>query len=107
MGTFGALNKWASGIGGIFFLLNAGNLCQNCNQAMANWGWGQYTCNTVESSLLVTQSLIGMQSTVVLIMVATTTTNKPDLLNMSQLTINGHSLPISIYVVHATIYGSF
>jgi len=119
--TFGALNKWASGIGGIFFLLNAGNLCQNCNQAMANWGWGEYTCNTVESALLVTQSLIGMQLTVILIMAATTTTNKTDLLKISapmvggclaqlvygsQLTINGHSLPISLYAVHATIYGS-
>jgi len=120
--TFGALNKWAFGIGGVLFLVNVGNLCQGCNQVGASWGWGQYTCNTLESSLLVTQSFIFMQLIVIVIMAATTTTKKTDLLKIcapmlgallaqlvywTQITINGHSLPISIYVVNAIIYGSF
>jgi len=120
--TFGALNKWAFGIGGVLLLLSAGNLCQSCNQVGANLGWGQYTCNTLESSLLVTEGLLGMQLMVILIMAATTTTNKTDLLKTSapmlggflaqfvywsQLKVNGHSLPIPMYVVYAIIYGSF
>jgi len=123
--TFGALNKWVFGIGGAFFLVDYTCFSTHflsCNQVVALWGWGQYTCKPLESSLFNTQSFIGMQLTVILIMAATTTTNKTDLLkisapmvggclaqlvNMSLLTINGHSLPISIYVVHATIYGSF
>jgi len=120
--TFGALNKWAFGVGGILFVLNAGNLSLSCDQAMENWGWGKYTCNTLEAGFLVNQSIIGMAMMMLLIMVATTTANKTDLIKISApmllgfltqliyfepLKINGHSTPVSVYVVQGTVFASF
>jgi len=120
--TFGALNKRMFGIGGILFLLNAGNLCLTSYQAMEGWGSGTYTCNTLESSMFVTQSLIRMQCMVMLIMVATTIANKTDLVKISapmllgflaqlvywkRVAINRHSMPMSVYVIQAIVFGSF
>lgn len=120
--SFGALNKWAFGIGGLMALMNAGNLFMDCDTAMQNWGWGKYTCSTLESALLKSQSLVGIQCMVILIMAATRTGTKTDLLKLSapmigcfltQLiywkskVINGHTMPNSIYIVHAVVYGSF
>jgi len=120
--TFGALNKWAFGIGGVLLLLNAVNLSMSCDQAMGNWGWGKYTCNTLEAGLFVSQSLIGMQVMVILIMAATATDNKTDLLKISvpvllsflaqlvywkDVAINGHSMPKSIYIIQGIVFGSF
>jgi len=123
--TFGALTKWAFGIGGILFLLIPVNLCLTCDQAMENWGSGKHTCNTLESFKFVTQSLIGMLHhgcMMMLLMVATTTANKTDLVKISApvllgflaqlvfwkgVTINGHSMPMSICVIKAIVFGSF
>jgi hypothetical protein len=120
--SFGALNKWAFGIGGLMALMNAGNLFMDCDTDMQNWGWGKYTCTTFDSAMLKTQSLVSIQCMVILIMAATRTGAKTVLLKLSApilgcflaqliywkpLVINGHTMPTSIYIVNAVVNCSF
>jgi len=120
--TFGALNKWAFGIGGSLFLAMSGTLSLGCDQAIENWGFGKYDCNTLEALALFMLCVKTMQVTVILIMVATTTANKTDLLKLSapmiffnfvqlvsdqRFVINGHSVPDSVYVMYAIVFTSF
>jgi len=119
--TFVALNKWIFGIGRILCLSIAGNLCLTYDQAMESEGSGKYTCNTPKSPMFVTQILIGMQSMVMPIMLATTTAKKTDLVKICAPTLlgflaqlvywkrvktNGHPMPMSIYVIQAIVFGT-
>jgi len=120
--TFGALNKWAFGIGFFLSLVTAANLFTSCDEAIENWGFGKYTCKSLTTLVSLMTGMKTLQVVAILSMAATATANKTDLLKIyapfilgqlallfhnSQLKINGRSCPASFYVFQSIILGSF
>lgn len=118
----GVLNYWAFILGGLFVLMNAGNLYIGCSKSVEGWGWGKYTCSDLESALSFNFNVASLENCLILMMSATVFERRMDFIkvcgptwimmlvfiaNWWSLTINGHTMPHVVYFIDAFVFGTF